>query len=607
LYDIIKIILRIFYNIIFILYVDNIGKTATYKRRIQMDKLRICASIKHPPFEFINEKGVMEGFNIDITKSIAKEMGFDINIELLEWDDAIRKMERRECDAIQGMSISRERIEKYVFASEYITLFHSAIALIDRNDLNDLTDLKDYKVAVQENDGYELIKKIRSRGNNKSMLISTNHENNLRLLLSKEVDIVIGNKLTLLYYMDKLGIKGGFKLLGKPINITRYGIAFNKGNSNTAFKFKIGMDRIKANGVYESIYDKWFGQNIVYYGKQIIENVDTGVIYIDKLGRISAVNNFAEKLLHIDSKDLIFKSFYETEIANIFNINIIQGILDYYQDAYYGKIKINIDNIYYYLEVNYIKLLDKKNELMGVLINFKDITEKTKLEEFLIRKDKMESLGFLLLNVAHELRNPLTSIKNFTELMPEHIHEEEFRESLLYHVPKQVDYINKLVSNLLEYSKPKEAELTRINVKQFFDNELLSLFYKLIKSEKNITFCIDIAEEFSIIADPNQLKQVLINLIQNASDSIKESGIIKIYSFENKDTKVIAIEDDGEPIAESDLSKVFDPFFTTKPSGTGLGLFICYQLIKENNGNIEITNIKNGTKVSLIFNNKGEM
>ncbi|HAE92719.1 MAG TPA: hypothetical protein DCG60_08785, partial [Tissierella sp.] len=173
--------------------------------------------------------------------------------------------------------------------------------------------------------------------------------------------------------------------------------------------------------------------------------------------------------------------------------------------------------------------------------------------------------------------------------------------------PKQVDYINKLVSNLLEYSKPKEAELTRINVKQFFDNELLSLFYKLIKSEKNITFCIDIAEEFSIIADPNQLKQVLINLIQNASDSIKESGIIKIYSFENKDTKVIAIEDDGEPIAESDLSKVFDPFFTTKPSGTGLGLFICYQLIKENNGNIEITNIKNGTKVSLIFNNKGEM
>ncbi|OZV10202.1 hypothetical protein CIW83_21570, partial [Tissierella sp. P1] len=306
-------------------------------------------------------------------------------------------------------------------------------------------------------------------------------------------------------------------------------------------------------------------------------------------------------------KDLIFKSFYETEIANIFNINIIQGILDYYQDAYYGKVKINIDNVYYYLEVNYIKLLDKKNELMGVLINFKDITEKTKLEEFLIRKDKMESLGFLLLNVAHELRNPLTSIKNFTELMPEHIDEEEFRESLLYHVPKQVDYINKLVSNLLEYSKPKEAELTTINVKQFFDNELLSLFYKLIKAEKNITFCIDIAEEFSIIADPNQLKQVLINLIQNASDSIKESGIIKIYSFENKDTKVIVIEDDGEPIAESDLSKVFDPFFTTKPSGTGLGLFICYQLIKENNGNIEITNIQNGTKVSLIFNNKGEM
>lgn len=572
-----------------------------------MDKLKICASIKHPPFEFINEKGNIEGFNIDITKSIAKEMGFEVDIELMEWNDAVEKMDRREYDAIQGISINRERIEKYVFASEYITVFHSAITLIDRNDLNDMTNLSNYKVAVQENDGYELIKKMRSRGNYVDMLISTNHEENLRLLLSREVDIVIGNKLTLLYYMDKLGIKGGFKLLGKPINITRYGIAFNRGNSNTAFLFKRGMDRIKENGVYESIYDKWFGQNIVYYGKQIIENVDTGVIYIDKLGRISAVNNFAEKLLKLDSKDLVFKSFYETQIANIFNINIIQSILDYYQDVYSGKIKINIDDRDYYLEVNYIKLLDKKNELMGVLINFKDITEKIKMEEFLVRKDKMESLGFLLLNVAHELRNPLTSIKNFTELMPECIDDEEFRESILYHVPKQIDYVNKLVSNLLEYSKPKEAEMTVINMKKFLEGELLGLFYKLIKSEKRITFSIDIPEEFSITADPDQLKQVFINLIQNAADSIKTSGAIKIFSWEKEDTKTIAIEDTGEPISEASLSKVFDPFYTTKPNGTGLGLFICYQLIKENEGNIEIANVKDGTRVSLTFKNKGEI
>lgn len=572
-----------------------------------MDKLKICASIKHPPFEFINEKGAIEGFNIDITKSIAKEMGFEVDIELMAWNDAVDKMDRREYDAIQGISINRERMEKYVFASEYITIFHSAIALIDRNDLNDTTNLSNYKVAVQENDGYELIKKMRSRGNYVDMLISTNHEENLRLLLSREVDIVIGNKLTLLYYMDKLGIKGGFKLLGKPINITRYGIAFNRGNSNTAFLFKRGMDRIKENGVYESIYDKWFGQNIVYYGKQIIENVDTGVIYIDKLGRISAVNNFAEKLLKLDSKDLVFKSFYETQIANIFNINIIQSILDYYQDVYSGKIKINIDDRDYYLEVNYIKLLDKKNELMGVLINFKDITEKIKMEEFLVRKDKMESLGFLLLNVAHELRNPLTSIKNFTELMPECIDDEEFRESLLYHVPKQIDYVNKLVSNLLEYSKPKEAEMTVINMKKFLEGELLGLFYKLIKSEKRITFSVDIPEQFSITADPDQLKQVFINLIQNAADSIKTSGAIKIFSWEKEDTKIIAIEDTGEPISESALSKVFDPFYTTKPNGTGLGLFICYQLIKENEGNIEIANVKDGTRVSLTFKNKGEI
>lgn len=573
---------------------------------ILVEKTRICGDIKHPPFEFIDEDGKVTGFNVDISKCIAEEMGMEIDVNLHPWSEAIGKIETGEYDAIQGMSISGNREERFIFAAEYITVFHSAFTLVERNEIRDLSSLGDYKIAVQENDvGYDVIMKMGSGRDFIPILVVSNQEEALKLLLTKQVDIVVGNKLTILYYIEKYGIEKDVKLIGSPLNITKYGIAFNKENTKIAYKFKMGMERLKANGKYETIYNKWFAQNTGYFGKQIIENVETGVIYIDKLGRVTAINNYAIKVLDVSIEKVLFRSLYETKIAEIFNIHMIQRILDKTLDAYYGKVKNQQKNNDYYLEVNYLKLLDDKNDFMGVLLNFKDISERTRLEQTLIRKDKMESLGFLLLNVAHEIRNPLTSIKNFVELIPDNINDEEFRNSLLYHVPKQIDYIDDLVSNLLEYSKPNEARLDRILIEQFIKEEFLESIYKTISKGKDIEFLMEIPDGFVLYADPNQIKQVLINLIQNACDSIKEKGIIKIYASENKDEKTIVIEDDGDQIPESSITKVFDPFFTTKSSGTGLGLFICYQLMKENNGTIEISNIYKGSRVTLIFWNDG--
>ena len=93
----------------------------------------------------------------------------------------------------------------------------------------------------------------------------------------------------------------------------------------------------------------------------------------------------------------------------------------------------------------------------------------------------------------------------------------------------------------------------------------------------------------------------MINLILNAVDGVKDTGNINIYTKESNEKKTILIENNGDQISESNISKVFDPFFTTKKNGTGLGLFISYNLIKENNGTIEVSNIDNGVRVSLNF------
>lgn len=567
-----------------------------------MKKVKICSDIKHPPFEFINKDGEVDGFSIDITRAIAKAAGINLEIELLDWTEAIKGVESGKYDGIQGMSIIGTRPEKYIFGAEYLTVFHSAFALTKRKDIKTLINIDQYRVAVQENDaGYEIVTRMSCNKNPISTMVLSSQEDALKLLLLEKVDLVIGNKQTILYYAEQLGIEKDIKLIGNPLNLTKYGLAFKKENYDIANKFNMGMNIIKKNGIYEQIYDKWFVQKMGYFGKQIIDNVETGVIYIDKLGRVTAVNNFAKKILNLPINNILFKSFYETEISSIFNTNIIQRILDKEQDAYFAKIEVDQEGIRTYLEVNYTKLLDNQHNLIGVLINFTDMTEQKRIEETLIRKDKMESLGFLLLNVAHELRNPITSIKNFIELIPKHLDDEEFRESLLYHVPKQIEYVDKLVSNLLEYSRPKEPNITTIYIKELLEKGLLQSIYKGTDQEKNIKFEVHIPEDFTIQGDSDQIKQVVINLIVNAIDSIKEDGIIKIYIKEERDKKMIIIEDSGELIQESIAQKIFDPFFTTKTQGTGLGLFISYHLIRENGGIIEISNIEEGTRVSLIF------
>ncbi|WMM25299.1 transporter substrate-binding domain-containing protein [Tissierella sp. MB52-C2] len=567
-----------------------------------MEKVRICADVKHPPYEFINDNGEIDGFNIDISKAIAKEMNIEIEVNLLDWTEAIKAMDNGHYDGIEGMSFSGDRQEKYIFGAEYITVFHSAFALENRQDIKDLINLYKYRVAVQKNDvGFEIITRASSNKNPISIFVVSSHEDALKLLLEGRVDLVVGNKLTILHYAEKQGFKNKLKLIGSPIHLTKYGIAFKKGNEAIANKFRMGMKKIKDNGKYEEIYDNWFNHKMGYFGKQIIENIDTGVIYIDKLGRITAVNKFAEGILALSLENILFKSFYETDIAKIFNTTVIHHILDGIEDTYYAKLEIDNACEKKYLEVNYTKLLDDKNVLVGVLINFIDITERKKIEETLIRKDKMESLGFLLLNIAHELRNPLTSVKNFIELIPEHIEDEEFRESLIYYVPKQVDYINKLFTSLLEYSKPNEANVSNVNIKELLENDIMKSLYKSSSRFKKIKFHIDIEERFTLNVDKNQIKQVLINLILNAIDGIKDIGNINVYAKEDNDKKMILIENDGKQISGANISKVFDPFFTTKKNGTGLGLFISYNLIKENNGIIEVENIDNIVRVSLIF------
>lgn len=320
-----------------------------------MTRIRVCGDIKHPPYEFVNKDGEVTGFNTDITRKISEIMNLDIEIELLNWKTAIKGISEGKYDAIQGMSVSDSREERFLFGPNYITTSHSVFALKERKDIKNignLTNAKNYRIAAQENDaGLYVLNRRKLMEDDMGPVKVSNQEDGLKLLINGDVDLVVGNKLTILYYANRLGIEEDIKLIGNPLRLTKYAIAFPKDKEEIANRFNRGMKVISENGEYEKIYRKWFRLDQEYFESQIIENVETGVIYIDQLGRIIAINNFAKNILNLTRENAIFKSFYETKISEIFNMHIIQKMLDGIKDHFSSEIKVEMENEIRYLPV----------------------------------------------------------------------------------------------------------------------------------------------------------------------------------------------------------------------------------------------------------------
>ncbi len=567
--------------------------------------IKICGDDVHAPLDFLDAFDNAKGFNTSITKAIANKINEDVEIELMPWTEAIERFENGEFDAIQGMSMGKDRMSKYYFCEEYITAFHCIFVLKERTDIDKDADLNNYKIAVQENDvGLQLAMERMDKENHKNIHIMKDQEKVLEALHKKEVDIAICNKLIATYFSGKLNIESEIRQIGNPINITKYSIAFKKENKELGMKFNEGLKTIKAKGSYERIYNIWFGNRENLMEKQIAQNVKVGIIYIDKLGRVNAINEFASEVMNVCADDIIYKIFYETDIIEVFSIDIIQEMLDGMRNPYSTTMTIKQkDGEDLRFDVSYSPICSESEETQGVIINFEDITEKEILKKSLMQKNRLEPLGQLLLNVAHEIRNPLACIKGFIDLLPENYDDDEFKESLMNHVPMQIEYINRLLTELLEYSKPVDAISSEINIKDFIEIQVIpGLLYGKAK-DKNIEFDLDIESDFMLLIDFDQMNKILTNVIINAIDASEEGASIHIYTKETCSYKFICVENDGENIDEDFMEKIYDPFTTKKEKGTGLGLFISYHLMNENHGYIDIENTETGVRVSLVFPN----
>lgn len=344
----------------------------------------------------------------------------------------------------------------------------------------------------------------------------------------------------------------------------------------------IVLSIIFTNQNLQSISEEY--QRFRTFASSVLENMSESVIVFDKDGAISFINSSAEKLFNIKSESYLNKNLSDlnSSVAKYFFDRILSS------ENKSFEIEIPVNNVSKYLFCSLSELKEDQVPPKYIAV-IRDITDLKILEEEAQRNEKLSAMGELASGVAHEIRNPINAIGMIAqrlnkEFLPSENQEEYKKITEL--LRNEVNRINKIITQFLNYAKPVELNITNINCAEFFE-EIYQLFIPQA-NQKNIKFIKQGDESIFVKFDADLIKQSLMNIIQNAFDAVNENGEVIIKYFKSGNNFLIEISDNGIGIPAEIQKKIFNLYFTTKKEGNGLGLSIAQKIINQHNGTILI-------------------
>lgn len=315
--------------------------------------------------------------------------------------------------------------------------------------------------------------------------------------------------------------------------------------------------------------------------EKILETINSGVLVLSKEKIVKEMNRALEELLEIKRKDVIGKKISEFPILKelFSDIKIKDSIKE-------KRVKIgNKEKIF---NINASPFNSEE-----ILITIDDVTEEVKLLEEKRRTEALKTLGIFTTGVAHEIRNPLTSIKGFTQILEKRLKSKEEELKYISTILSEIKRLEDIVKDLLMYGRPAPPNKIQFNLSRVLKDSVSLLSEKL--KEKNIKVEYDFIYDPKFNFDPKQMEQVALNLLLNAIESSDFGGKIIIKTKKHEDGIVLEVRDFGFGIKEEDKEKIFTPFFTTKEKGTGLGLPISQKIVEMHNGRIWFSSNNDGT------------
>ncbi len=323
------------------------------------------------------------------------------------------------------------------------------------------------------------------------------------------------------------------------------------------------------------------------YTRNVVESMANGLITVDRSLRVATFNSTALEILRKPKEEVEGRPISEVLPLE----SEIKQILSDPEHNVEREVKVSVDGpgkVFLGLSVSPLREPDSMIS-RGAVIIVRDLTMIRELEQKVIVSEKFAALGRLSAGVAHEIRNPLNSIRGFIQYFRKKLHldEEDYRYTDL--MLTEVDRLNRVISKLLAYSKPREPRLSIRSATDILDHCIRLLEREAAEAGVELARDPVEGEPPLVLMDTDQMTQVFLNILINAIEASPKGGKVHVAYLADKENRLqIVVTDSGEGIPREDLDKIFDPFFSTKKKGTGLGLAIVKSIMEGHGGEIEV-------------------
>jgi two-component system sensor histidine kinase HydH len=320
------------------------------------------------------------------------------------------------------------------------------------------------------------------------------------------------------------------------------------------------------------------------YTQNVVESMVNGLLSVDESGIITTINQMAAQIIGIEESTAEGQHISDVLKSDDFSI---QELLKNDEPIVERESICHCSGLNIPLNISSSQLKDEAGKVMGAVIIIRDMREIRELQEKVRRAERLASLGRLAAGIAHEIRNPLSSIRGFAHYFQGKFEPETKDVKYAKAMVGEIDRLNRIIEALLDFARPAEPELQPCSIENVL-NHVLQLVQTDVNA-KEARVVTDIEDDIpDVMLDRDQMIQALLNILLNAVNAVDKGGEISISICMEMDTLQIGISDTGSGIPLADLPRVFDPFFTTRKDGTGLGLAIVHRIIENHNGEIGV-------------------
>lgn len=619
----------------------------------RMSPLVYGGNISEPPLGMLNpDNGQYTGMVVDFISALSIELGETIISQPMVWNDALEALKSGETD-LCDMMLSPERQTQFAFTAPIYDL-SGVIVVPEASPITGIGNLNGRRVVVQKGD--YAIEYLTRNGIRASLVEVDNMEQAMTFLHEGKADALIGDEPVAFYTLGVLGIAGEYRVLDPPVYRNQVSLGVSRTNQALLGVLDKAVFRLRQKGILAQIQKKWSSPAPGFYPDKTADRIKLTLIGVallfsftlyliwfwsrslkvlvsirtrelalmkDELqgvfdslssclaviGGKGGVVHFNRTLLKectLDQEAASAMAYQDIPLLAAFNAAADQCLTKWteavnLQGCSHEGVEFRVGpKIFEGLCYPLIQDDDGNRQL---LIMLTDITVSRMKDMRLLHANKMEAVGMLAAGVAHELRNPLGTIRNsgfvLKTLDPD---DTEYRDKALGAIENAVERAGGIIDNMLKHSRLTEDRKDRVMLHPYL-TEILTLFRQQLEAQ-GVAAVLDCASSVCVVTNSTALWHGLLNIIQNALDVMPEGGTLRISTAFTADQCIIKIQDSGPGIPPQAMERIFDPFYTTKPvgQGTGLGLYVAYSEIKRAGGILQAdSTVDNGACFALML------